>query len=323
MSIDIFSPISIVSVFIIAVFIILKKWPNIPKKLFGGIEVLKESFSSDEVMEFGDDDSLDDVIEASGYSYDSRQDIYYSNMDAWQREFGYCRLYDESAAPLSMIIDCEPIYFEYDNKKWLIEFWKGQYGLTTGCEIGIYNSEGPDVDIPGVFNGTFYNCVSDSELLEMSYILKKNNEKLFARKDKHWWLTGFKLGEFSNPSELTMDIKLTFKDKDMLSAFVEGLKNAGYSDNEIIKKGKKVSLYYSKPHVPQPYTRTKATDWIIQYKNRKICEMYQDITKDCEDMPCKIEAIKNKAPNIYKMIFNVGKNKKLFEKYKKIEDFLD
>lgn len=84
--------------------------------------------------------SLNEFIEPYGYAYDSHQDIFYTKIDAWQREMGYSRLYDEAAAPSSMIIDCEPIYFEYDNKRWLIEFWKGQYGMTTGFEIGVYHT---------------------------------------------------------------------------------------------------------------------------------------------------------------------------------------
>jgi len=55
-------------------------------------------------------DELDKAIEIAGYSYDPKQDIFYSTMDPWQRDIGYCRLYDELAAPLGMIIDCEPIY---------------------------------------------------------------------------------------------------------------------------------------------------------------------------------------------------------------------
>ena len=72
------------------------------------------------------DDELDEAINAAGYSYDSKEDIFYSNIDAWQKNMGYCQLYDEAAAPLGMIIDCEPIHFIYNGKRWLIEFWKGQ-----------------------------------------------------------------------------------------------------------------------------------------------------------------------------------------------------
>ncbi len=132
-----------------------------------------------------DQETLDKVIATAGYSYDPKE-IFYSNMDAWQRKLGYCRLYDEAAASLGMIIDCEPIYFTYGGKRWLIEFWKGQYDLTTGCEIGVYTTEGFDLDIPSVFKGPFYHAASNEELLQMSLSLKKNGETLLTRVDKHW-----------------------------------------------------------------------------------------------------------------------------------------
>ena len=72
-----------------------------------------------------DKNILDKGIEIAGYGYDSEQDIFYCNMDAWQRNMGYSRLYDEATAPLGMILDCEPIYFKYGGKRWLVELWKG------------------------------------------------------------------------------------------------------------------------------------------------------------------------------------------------------
>ena len=109
----------------------------------------------------------------------------------------------------------------------------------------------------------------------------------------------------------------------MRNAFVEGLKNAGYSDNEIFQYGYTVSIEYSKPHVLQPFSRTKVTDSLIQWKNKKLCKKYQHITKDCEDMPCKIAAIKKEAPELYGLFVNMGKAKKVFERYMIIEKFLD
>jgi hypothetical protein len=53
----------------------------------------------------------------------------------------------------------------------------------------------------------------------MSYVLKKNGETLFTRQAKHWWLTGFRLGEFSEPYELTMEVSVTLKDVFMRNAF--------------------------------------------------------------------------------------------------------
>ena len=59
-------------------------------------------------------------------------------MDPLQRSLGYAYGYDAAAIRMATIIDCEPIFFDYDNKHWMIELWKGQYGLETGCEVGVY-----------------------------------------------------------------------------------------------------------------------------------------------------------------------------------------
>lgn len=37
-------------------------------------------------------DEFSEAIEFSGFTYDPEQDIFFSTMDAWQREFGYCVL---------------------------------------------------------------------------------------------------------------------------------------------------------------------------------------------------------------------------------------
>lgn len=266
---------------------------------------------------------LDEAIEAAGYSYDPKHDIFYSTMDAWQRDMGYCSLYDESAAPLGMIIDCEPIYFYYDNRRWLIEFWKGQYDLTTGCEIGVYSTDKPNLNIPGVFEGPFYQCAEDEDLLQMSYTLFKNGKPLFKGKGKHWWLTGFKLGEFSEPSELTMTLSITLKDEDMRNSFVRGLIDAGYFYSDITIRENTVSLEFNKPRTRQPTTRKKETDWIIQRKNELLCEKYQDLTKEYHSLPDKINAIKEKYPELYKEVLKIGKTKQIYDVYNDIKKYIN
>jgi hypothetical protein len=265
---------------------------------------------------------LDKIIEAAGYRYDSEQDIFYSHMYPWQRNYGYCRLYDEAAAPLGMIVDCEPFYFKYGGKKWLIEIWKGQYDMTTGCEIGIYTTTGPDLNIPGVFNGTFYNCASDKDRLKMSCILKKDGINLLTRDEKHWWLTGFKLGEFSEPSQLSMEISITLKDDTMCYAFVKELVKAGYSIDEIKKDGNTVNFTFDKPHLPQPNTRTPDTDRIIQEKNKILCDMYQSVTSVSDIFPVKIKALKEQKPELYQKVINMGRPKQLYKVYELIKNYL-
>jgi hypothetical protein len=268
------------------------------------------------------DDELYKAIDESGYSYDPEQDIFYSNMNAWQRNMGYCRLYDEAAAPMGMIIDCEPIYFEYDSKRWLIELWKGQYDLTTGCEIGLYTTKEPDLDIPDVFMGPFFQCASDEERLHMEYYVMKNDEFLFGREDNHWWLTGFKLGEFSEPSELTMYLSITLRDEVMREAFVAGLLNAGYLEHEINIDENTVRLKFEKAHTQQPNTRTELTDRIIQRKNQILCERYQEITSPYDTFPEKMKAIQEQSTVLYELVLNIGKTKQLFESFDIIRDYM-
>ncbi|NLP44353.1 MAG: DUF4474 domain-containing protein [Peptococcaceae bacterium] len=258
------------------------------------------------------DEELDKIIEIAGYAYDPIQDIFYSILNPWQRNVGYCRLYDEAAAPLGMIIDCEPVYFNYDNRKWMISFWKGQYDMVCGGEIGVYTS-GIQLNIPEIFSGTFYNCVNDSELLQMSYVLKKNGQILFTRSDRHWWLTGFKLGEFAQPWELTMDVEIIFPNKAMLNAFLDGFKKAGYADFEYSINGNTFNFTYNTPRTPQPTTRTPQTDRIIQEKNRFLCELYQEITRNGTTVPEKLKILNEEAPELYEKALRIGSNQQFFQ----------
>lgn len=262
-------------------------------------------------------DTLDKAIAACGYSYDLKQDMFYSIKNAWQRSMGYSRLYDETLAPTGMIVDCEPIYFEYNSKRWLIELWKGQYDLTTGGEIGIYTSDWTSLNIPSIYKNMFYHCATDEEMLQMHISLIKNGETLLEREDRHWWLAIFRVGEFSEPSELLMNVRITFKDEDMCKAFVEGLKEAGYSSNEILIKENTVSLIFDKPRTPQPYTRTTLTDWIIQRKNKYMCDTYQDITKPINSLTDAIISIIVQAPEVYEKIKSAKGTERYVRKYRK------
>lgn len=268
-------------------------------------------------------EALKDVIDTAGYAYNPDKDIFFSTMEAWQRKMGYCRLYDEATAPLSMIIDCEPFYFSYGGKRWLIELWKGQYGMTTGCEVGIYTSKWPDLNIPNVFNGTFYTCANDNETMYMQFYLKKNGETILSRKNRHWWLTGFKLGEFSETSELVLDVYITFKNRRMRKAFVESVLRTGYTTDEYEIRGNVVALRFDKPHTRQPFSRTIARERIMQKRNKMYCDLYQGITNDYSNTAEKINAVKTQSPELYKEIFNIGKTLPLYNTYKTITYYLN
>lgn len=258
---------------------------------------------------------LYDSINQAGFDYDNDQGIFYSRIDAWQYYYGYCRVYDEFSAPLSMIFDCEPIYFNYNNKRWLIEFWKGQYGICTGVEVGVYASERTIYNEIIDSENLFYDKINSEEFLDISIVARKNGEAIFERKDKHWWVTGFILGEFSEPNELSVDINITLMNEEMRDAFIQGLNYAGYSNEEIKIKDNSVEILFDKPKTEQPYTNIKLLNYMMQRKNEYLCNVYNDITKQYETYDEKIDAIKEQSPLLYRQIMNIGRWKCIIDLY--------
>lgn len=259
-----------------------------------------------------------------GFGYYAQQDLFYSMRNGWQRNCGYCQLYDEGSAALSMIIDCEPIYFEYAGKNWLIEFWKGQYGMTTGCEIGIYNTTDHLKYNNYGYNSTFYKCAEDKDQIYMSFTLRKNNRILIQRSEHHWWLTSFKLAEYSHPSDLSMTSEITLKDNTMKDAFVEGMINAGYRTTEINIRGNSVAFNYDKPRNKQPLTRTPIIEFIMQTNNFRNCTAYTIATKPIADNTIdRLYFVKEQAPKLYRKIMNIGHHTDIFKHCDKITDILD
>lgn len=256
-----------------------------------------------------------DSINQAGFDYDKEQGIFYSMIDAWQYDYGYCRFYDEFSAPLSIIFDCEPIYFNYNNKRWLIEFWKGQYGICTGAEVGVYASEKTIYNETMNSENIFYDKISPKEFLDISIVVKKNGEVIFERKDKHWWLTGFILGEFSEPYELSVDINITLINEEMRNSFIQGLNYAGYDNKQIKIKENSVSICFDKPKTEQPYTNIKLLNNMMQRKNEDLCNVYNNITKQYKNYDEKINAVKKQSPLLYGEIMNIGKWKSIIDLY--------
>ncbi len=252
---------------------------------------------------------LNELIAPFGFAYDGKQDLFYSRIDSWQRKFGYGRIYDEAAAPLNMIIDCEPIYFDYQEKHWMIEFWKGQYGITTGGEVGIYylpkRVQGEELLLPRLV----YHCVEDEDTLRIKTILRKKGKELYFRRGYHWWLTGFVLGEFSKPKELEMDIEITLKDSQMRDAFLQGLYEAGYQRNELNVRGNTVWIHFTRPHTKQPVTRNRLFVAVKQWENKRNCKLYQKATKDYVNAYDKILALKERVPLLYGKLERLGKSR--------------
>lgn len=255
---------------------------------------------------------LDVAFAEAGFDYDKKQNIFHSRMDAWQRDYGYSSFYDDVSAPLGMIFDCEPVRFEYQGKHWLIEIWKGQYGMTTGFEIGVYTlkagSTGPAKD-------ALYRCADDDDMLSMAFIAKKNNRVLFKRSGVSWWLTGFMLGEFSEPEELSMDLAITFKDRDMLLLFGNKLIELGYTADEIKVLENAAVFSFYKPRSVQPKARYGLIARFSQWRSMRLCQKYRKLTGNTPNVYEAAAILKRKAPALFNRLLNMAKPIKLFKKH--------
>lgn len=284
-------------------------WPPLSSGCIALLRIIYRALGGKKIIT----DDIAEAINAAGFAYDARQDIFYSLRNPWQREFGYSRLYDEAAAPLGMIIDSEPIYFEYDNKRWLIEVWKGQYGMTVGGEVGVYTA--PLSIVPKEM--TLYMAKDESDELEMAFRLYKDGKPLFVRQDVHWWLTGFILGEFSDPDDLEMDVQITFKDMDMCRAFVRALLQLGYTTRDVRVRRTTVQFRFDRPFTPAPITRTNITDRITLARSKSFCDLYHQITDDTGGTTIeRLVALRDRDPELFSRAIQIGRPASMYKQPK-------
>lgn len=235
---------------------------------------------------------LGQAVYAAGFEYCPQKDILCSTMYNEQRMLGYCRAYDEAALAISSVIDCEPIRFIYGGHEWLLELWKGQYGIETGCEIGFYYRQAGKkmTELEKKVTGEWFDCVPDEYRIDMCFSLKRKGKEIFSRDwTCHWWLTGFKWGMFSQPEDLSMDVSLRFPNEKMKKAFLEGtdssedladgngLKNLGYKNYKEIDECT-VQFTYAKPYTKQPVMRVGVGD-TMQELNKELTQAYNRIKK--------------------------------------------
>ena len=161
------------------------------------------------------------------YMFNPEGNYYYTNSDPWQRALGYNEFFDVGAGFVSIYMDTMRCKFEYGDKDWLIQFWKGQYGyLFVGHEIGVYTKP-KDREVEHYDAKT----ENDENALYMSMTGYRKGEELYTRDyGKYWWCTGFvpgKLDNFSDRSELQIKCRITMKDYQMLLGFCGALKENG------------------------------------------------------------------------------------------------
>lgn len=165
-----------------------------------------------------------------GFAWDTNSGVFYSTSDPWQRMFGYNALYDQLSPLCILWYDTVRVKFNYGGYDWLVQFWKGQYGLVLlGAEAGVYyKDENSTTD--------HYICSDDNMRLKIGYTCYYKGDVLFERPYQDtWWLTGFvpgMLDKFADRSPLQMAIRITLKDEEMRDAFVAALKKSGVGFTE-------------------------------------------------------------------------------------------
>ncbi len=166
------------------------------------------------------------------YKYDPDGGYFYTDdKNCWQQNFGFNEGYD-SMAPLGMMnYDTVRVKFVYDNKEWLVQMWKGQYGYAfVGGEVGVYTRKIGS-------SGTHYNCAKAEDWLnmEMAFVWDRshdgNYQTIFTRDyTKYWWCTGFVPGlETGAPrDQFRLITHITFESEEMANAFCQEFEKQGF-----------------------------------------------------------------------------------------------
>ncbi len=127
------------------------------------------------------------------FAMDSNGTAYHSQLDIWQKAFGYNDIYDkvfENASDMNV----NKMSFDYNGKEYILWSWKGDYwNLQSGAETGLYvenqemNNKGYEtkhydvVDFTLPMTLSLYNCYGESV----------ENVFTWAPDDRQWWITGF------------------------------------------------------------------------------------------------------------------------------------
>ena len=173
-----------------------------------------------------------DSASIASYKYDPDGNYYYTDdKNAWQSNFGFNEGYDSMAPITMMYYDTVRTKFTYDNKEWLIQLWKGQYGYAfVGGEVGVYTRKIGS-------SGSHYNCAKKEDWLKMEMLfmwdenLTGEYRPVFRRPyTDYWWCTGFVVGFDGgvNRSQFRLMTRITFKDEEMANLFCNAFEANGF-----------------------------------------------------------------------------------------------
>lgn len=259
---------------------------------------------------------LNELVRPFGYQYLPHQDIFFSTFDAWQRKFGYMHSYDCYAPYFNMVFDSEPVYFNYNNRTWLVEFWKGQYGINTGAEIGIYCADG--LVAPEARNHTFFHTISDEDIPHFAMNIKRNGQELANLSMPHWWLAAFRIGCFSVPDNLCASFCICFPECCMMQAFADALIQLGYDECSMQIHGSCICFSYRTPSTPISCRfYSKSIRYLILKKNHFFCRLYLLITRPFCCTPDRLLFLYFYLPSVFRHCLRLRRHKKHLNKKEK------
>lgn len=177
-----------------------------------------------------------------------------------KRSVGYNKATASSAAIPDSYLDTLRVYFTYNNKDWLIEFWKGEYGKThVGGEVGIYTNGTPSSTGTSQLSASegeakVFNAAGHSERLNCSvqlwqYVKSTDPEPISVAStamkvcQRNY---GFKEGVLENVkyrSTIVMSAKIEFPTLDMRDLFTFALDEKGFQEAST-SSYKDVERYY-------------------------------------------------------------------------------
>jgi len=174
----------------------------------------------------------DDPRAVLSYKMNANDGYFYTEQEAWQRRFGFCKAYDFGAQFIMMFYDTVRVRFNYGGYNWQVQMWKGQYGfMFVGSEVGVYYlPEKKNGNPPN--NQAVYKCVPNDDMLNMSTALFFNGDFQAKRPyKKYWWCTTFVPGTLrknTDRSQLRVEMVIEMKDSAMGDAFESSLIKEGF-----------------------------------------------------------------------------------------------
>jgi len=153
-------------------------------------------------------------------------------VDGFGMFFNWQPSYGEPPRIIQMIYSTVRVKFRYGGQDWMIQMWKGRYGLVMlGGEIAVLKK-------PTEQPAEHYWPALESEELAISMDVYQHNfhsnktKQLFSRStNSAWWFNGFVPGsfvEYNRKDEIIMVGSIIFPNQEMLKAFEKSFARMGF-----------------------------------------------------------------------------------------------